>query len=484
MLNRLAKFIMKRPMKILLVGVIVFIGLLAGATQVTLNTGNDTLIQEDTQEYIDNFEYQDEFGSDPIIVMFQGDGVENLLTVENIAYMNEIEDVLSNYDEIFTISSPVSLVKQFAAMQANEFETILLTVSTGLTDVSTNLVGMSNMMLANADTEEIDAQILLLSTAIEGLMTAQTQLGVGVTGLVSGFTNYSGQILSITENFQVVIDDLATDPLLATQVAELQTENDALVVIATEMANIATNSATLPGVTDQTIAGLTNILTGLTNMVADQTLMTGQLTMLANSLVGVADGLSDMSMYLGVIYNNFNILEPSIPTEQSSLDMMVYEEGEVRGVFDAFIVNDSNMMFLVVLEGGLEDEAIGDIIDAINETIVDLGLEDVTLVSGKPVLDQSIKSEMLGSMQIMMALSAVIMVVVLLIVFKVRWSLLPLAIILFAVIATIGIMGWLNIGITMVSMAVFPVLIGLGIDYSIQFQSRYTEELAGGMENE
>ena len=45
-------------------------------------------------------------------------------------------------------------------------------------------------------------------------------------------------------------------------------------------------------------------------------------------------------------------------------------------------------------------------------------------------------------------------------------------------------MGWLNIGLTMVSMAVFPVLIGLGIDYSIQFQSRYTEELEGGADVE
>ena len=142
------------------------------------------------------------------------------------------------------------------------------------------------------------------------------------------------------------------------------------------------------------------------------------------------------------------------------------------------------MMFLVVLEGGLDDEAVGDIIDAVNETIEELGLEDVTLVSGKPVLDQSIKSEMMGSMQVMMALSAVIMIVVLLIVFKVRWSLLPLAIIMFAVLATIGIMGWLSIGLTMVSMAVFPVLIGLGIDYTIQFQSRYAEELAGGLDNE
>lgn len=37
-------------------------------------------------------------------------------------------------------------------------------------------------------------------------------------------------------------------------------------------------------------------------------------------------------------------------------------------------------------------------------------------------------------------------------------------------------MGTINVPMTMVSMAVFPILIGLGIDYSIQFQNRYEEE--------
>ncbi|NLY45040.1 MAG: RND family transporter, partial [Tissierella sp.] len=41
---------------------------------------------------------------------------------------------------------------------------------------------------------------------------------------------------------------------------------------------------------------------------------------------------------------------------------------------------------------------------------------------------------------------------------------------------TLGLMGHLNVSMTMVSMAVFPILIGLGIDYFIQFQNRYEEE--------
>lgn len=484
MLQKLADFIMKRPMKMLLVGVIVFIALLAGATQVELKTGNDTLIQEDTQEYIDNFKYQAEFGSDPIIVMYEGNGLDNLLTVENIAYMNELEDVLSYYDEIFTINSPVSLVKEFAGAQADMYETALFDLSTNLGSTSTNLLGMSEMMLEGIDSEDLDAKILELESNFNSLIEGQENLSLGVTALVSGLTNYSEQIIIITDSIQLVIDDLNSDPALADQVADLQTENQALIDLANQMRGMATGSSELAGVADQTAAGLAGILLEITNMINDQETMSVQLTTLAGSLAEVAGGLQIMSVNLLMIYSNFNVLEPSIPTEQSTLDLMVYEEGVVRSIFDSFIINEENMMFLVVLEGGVSDEVIGDIIDSINETLEAQGIADTTLVSGKPVLDMSIKSEMMGSMQVMMALSAVIMIFVLLIVFKVRWSLLPLVIILFAVIATIGIMGWLSIGITMVSMAVFPVLIGLGIDYSIQFQSRYTEELAGGMEDE
>ena len=207
--------------------------------------------------------------------------------------------------------------------------------------------------------------------------------------------------------------------------------------------------------------------------------------MLSDNLSTIAGNLHLMSVNLGMIYDNFNVLVPSIPTEQSTLDLMLYDEtGEMRSMFTSFAIDDQHMMFLVILEGEVADETKGDIIDTIKASIEEQGLTETTLISGKPVLDMSIKDAMMDSMQVMMALSAAIMIIVLLIVFRVRWSLLPLSIILVAVVATIGIMGWLNIGLTLVSMAVFPVLIGLGIDYAIQFQSRYTEELAGGTENE
>ena len=89
--------------------------------------------------------------------------------------------------------------------------------------------------------------------------------------------------------------------------------------------------------------------------------------------------------------------------------------------------------------------------------------------------------EMNTSMGILLSLSVLLMVVVLYLVFKhVRWRLLPLPIVLVGIIFTFGAMGFLDIPMSMVSMSAFPVLIGLGIDYAIQFHNRIEEELARG----
>lgn len=484
MLQRIANFIMKNPMKILFVGVIFILALLVGATQVELKTGNDTLIQDDTSEYIDNYQYQEEFGSDPIIVIFKGDNVQDIFSVENINDMNDLENELSYYDEIFTINSPVALVNQFAGMQAEQYKTALLELSNGLAEVSSNLEGMSTSMLSG-DTSELDAKIAQLTAAIEGMVVGQENLGLGITSLLSSFTNFSNQILAVTDSIQIVIDNLDADPAVTADYSGLTASNFQLITLANQMSQIPTNSASLLTVTSNTITGLNGVLTGLTDMVSEQTLIANQLVFLANNISTIADNLMIMSQNLGMIYSNFNSLAPTIPTEQATLDLMIYDEfGEVRPMFNEFVVDDTNIMFVVMLEGEVSDEIKTDIVDTINEALEDMGIADSTLVSGKPVLDLSIKSEMMGSMKMMMSLSAVIMIVVLLLVFRVRWSLLPLAIILIAVGVTIGIMGWLGIGLTMVSMAVFPVLIGLGIDYSIQFQSRFTEEIAGGKQDE
>ena len=67
------------------------------------------------------------------------------------------------------------------------------------------------------------------------------------------------------------------------------------------------------------------------------------------------------------------------------------------------------------------------------------------------------------------------MAAALLIVFRSRPRLLPLAIALAATGITFGLLAVLGAGLTLASIAVLPILIGLAVDYGIQFQARAQE---------
>lgn len=202
-----------------------------------------------------------------------------------------------------------------------------------------------------------------------------------------------------------------------------------------------------------------------------------KLSSLSEGLVKMGDQLQTISENMETIYDYSDIMTPGIPRTQSTLDNMIYEDGELRPMFEEVIVDDDHMLMMIKFKGNTDDAKKSEVVKTINDYLDTESIDTVeTIVTGKPVLDHAIRSSMQKNIQKMMGLALIIMVVVLFIVFKVQWRLLPLLTVLIAVVGTVGLMSWLQIPITMVSMAVFPILIGLGIDYAIQFQNRYDEE--------
>ena len=101
------------------------------------------------------------------------------------------------------------------------------------------------------------------------------------------------------------------------------------------------------------------------------------------------------------------------------------------------------------------------------------------IVTGQPAFYVSMQEEMKSSMGSLLIIASLLMVVVLFIAFKhARWRLLPLPIVIIGIVWTFGAMGFLGIPLTIVSLSAFPILIGLGIDYAIQFHNRIEEEFA------
>ncbi|MGH2743431.1 MAG: efflux RND transporter permease subunit [Thermoleophilaceae bacterium] len=102
------------------------------------------------------------------------------------------------------------------------------------------------------------------------------------------------------------------------------------------------------------------------------------------------------------------------------------------------------------------------------------------VVTGVPVVSEGLADAVQRSIFVLLAAALLVMAATLALVFRSRLRLLPLALALAAAAMTFGALYLAGGDLTMASIAVLPVLIGLAVDYAIQFQARFDEEVARG----
>ncbi len=102
------------------------------------------------------------------------------------------------------------------------------------------------------------------------------------------------------------------------------------------------------------------------------------------------------------------------------------------------------------------------------------------VISGVPVVVDAVTRALKDALLVLLGVALVVMALTLLLIFRSRWRLLPLAIALAAAALTLGLFGLAGGSLTMASIAVLPILIGLAVDYAIQLQARYDEAISLG----
>jgi uncharacterized protein len=102
------------------------------------------------------------------------------------------------------------------------------------------------------------------------------------------------------------------------------------------------------------------------------------------------------------------------------------------------------------------------------------------VISGVPVVVDAVTRALADALLVLLAVAVVVMAIALTVVFRSRWRLLPLALALASSALTFGLFGLAGGSLTMASIAVLPILIGLAVDYAIQLQARYDEAIALG----
>jgi uncharacterized protein len=98
------------------------------------------------------------------------------------------------------------------------------------------------------------------------------------------------------------------------------------------------------------------------------------------------------------------------------------------------------------------------------------------VVTGAPVVVSDLSDTLVSSVKTLLIAALLVMALVLALVFRARLRLLPLAIAVAAVAITFGALSAAGASLTMASIGVLPVLLGLAVDYAIQLQSRVLEE--------
>ncbi|HEY7633437.1 MAG TPA: MMPL family transporter [Thermoleophilaceae bacterium] len=152
----------------------------------------------------------------------------------------------------------------------------------------------------------------------------------------------------------------------------------------------------------------------------------------------------------------------------------------------AYLVPSPNAALVQVrLKPGLSDDqrrhAIGLIEKATHEKFFKMRNGQQYIVSGVPVVADALATSVQHAVVVLLIAVLIVMAATLALVFKARLRMLPLALALAAAALAFGVVAVVGGSLTMASVAALPVLIGLAVDYAIQFQARFEEARAAGL---
>jgi hydrophobe/amphiphile efflux-3 (HAE3) family protein len=165
-------------------------------------------------------------------------------------------------------------------------------------------------------------------------------------------------------------------------------------------------------------------------------------------------------------------------------DRTAGEPGVPKSRFAYLFPSKNAAMITVRLKPGLSDSERNRAIELVKTAVGEKAFKPREgaryIVSGVPVVAEALADEIQRAIFVLLGAALLLMAATLALVFRSRLRLLPLGLALAAAAMTFGVLQLVGGSLTMASIAVLPVLIGLAVDYAIQFQSRFDEAEARG----
>jgi predicted RND superfamily exporter protein len=163
---------------------------------------------------------------------------------------------------------------------------------------------------------------------------------------------------------------------------------------------------------------------------------------------------------------------------------------ELRQMVDIFFDKDFNFnspepvarstIIVVLINGSLQQKVIKQITDDLRTSIDNYNTLQVSHTGGY-VISSDLDEVSSESFSLLGVVIIVLIAVILLLTFRrLSYVLIPLITLALAITWTFGTMILLGIEFTVITVAIIPLIIGLGVDYSVYISKRYQEELHKG----
>ena len=184
----------------------------------------------------------------------------------------------------------------------------------------------------------------------------------------------------------------------------------------------------------------------------------------------------------------YGLLKAPQVNDPGFVSQLVFAGGKAAGTpkarFAYLFPNANSSLIQVRLKPGLSDsarkDAIAQIRAATNLQPLRLLSGGQYVVTGAPVVLSDLTTKITEAIVTLLIASVLVMALVLAVVFRARRRLLPLVVALSAVAITFGVLSAIGASLTMASVGVVPVLIGLAVDYAIQLHARIEERAGRG----
>ncbi len=156
-------------------------------------------------------------------------------------------------------------------------------------------------------------------------------------------------------------------------------------------------------------------------------------------------------------------------------------DGSLRPALGDNFPDPDHALLVVRLPGNASIAEQGEMADEIRTIVARHPVPGFdVLATGPPVLLQEINEYLRTGRATLGALAVVAMTALLWLVFRARWRLLSLAVVVVGLVWAFGALGYLGVPLSMVTISGLPILLGLGVDFAVQTHNRYEEERQRG----